>query len=101
MINPEVYKSWDGVITRRYAEPVPFPTPADPPSVDPLQCPYDAVAINTRDAVKIVNERPKRRISIGARVIPAEVGDPCKIWFNGKEMFLQVMEGVPFREACP
>lgn len=96
MTNFDLFKSYDGIITARSIEPS-----GTPPSVDPAQERYNAIAINTRDAVVLTNHLPKRRISQGARVIPAEVGDPCTIVFNGVDTFLFVMEGIPHIEACP
>ncbi len=91
------YKSYDGIITKRYVEPS-----GTPPSVDPLQEKYDIIAVSTNANIQFTNYLPTRRISRGGRIIPAEVGDPCKIVFNGKEFFVHCFtEGLPFIEACP
>lgn len=94
-----------GVITKRYAEPVPFPNPTSEPSVDPVQCPYDAAVIEPGVFIEITNQLPQRRISKGARVIPAEVGDLCivqvRIEAGAERPILIVFEGIPFAEACP
>lgn len=95
------YKSWDAIVMKRYVEPVAFPGSSDPLSVDPLTERYDLVAVNTPDAVTLANHLPLRRISKGCRIIPAEVGDPCKITFNGDDYFaFMLTEAVPFKEAC-
>ena len=97
--NEQTYK---GVITKRYAEPVPFPNPTSEPSVDPLQCPYNAVTTEPGVQIEVVNKLPQRRISKGARVIPAEPGDLCFIHLRHDGTFvLYVFEGIPFAEACP
>ncbi len=91
------YRSWDGIVTKRYTEPS-----GTPPSVDPATERYDIIAVNTMDNVQLPNHLPLRRISQGARIIPAEVGDPCKITFNGTDHFaFMLTESIPFLEACP
>lgn len=100
-MNQDILKSYTGIIRARSVEPTNFPTPNDPLSVDPLQEKYDAVAVNTHDVVVLTGHLPIRRISKGARIVPAEIGDPCTITFNGKDYFLfPYTEGIPFREAC-
>lgn len=96
MIRPETIRVYDAIITARTVEPT-----GTPPSVDPALEKYDAVAVNTADQVRVVQRLPDRRISFGARVIPANVGDPCKIKKVGGNVFLYVTEGIPFVEACP
>lgn len=94
-----------GRITARSVEPTHFPTPSDPLSVDPAQERYDAVPSPEyagKYKIKLQNHLPIRRISKGARVIPAEVGDTCIISFStGKVILWAITEGLPFREACP
>lgn len=86
-------------ITKRYAT-------IDPDgSADPLTTKYDAVATGRerpRMGLKLTNHLPARRISSGARIIPAEEGDPCVISYRKGVLFLwPFTEGVPFKEACP
>lgn len=106
MILPETIRQYNGIITRRSVEPAPFPGPGDPPSVDPLQERYDIVAINTADVAPILNHLPARRISRGARIVPAEVMDPCTIVRvpkagGGFTLIVHCYtEGIPFKEAC-
>jgi hypothetical protein len=89
-------KKYDGIITKRSVEPS-----GATMSVDPLTERYDAVAVNTKDVVSVTNHLPARRISKGARVIPAEINDPCDITIvNGKTFLFPYTEGVPFVEAC-
>jgi len=63
---------------------------------------YDAVAVNTGDAVRLVSHLPARRISRGAEVIAALVDDPCIIVIrkDGEEILHAFTEGIPFDEAC-
>ena len=97
MTEPTHYKSWDGIVLKRYVEPT-----VTPPGVDPLTETYDIIAVNTLDSVSLVNHLPIRRISTGVRIIPAAVGDPCKIVFNGTSYFVFMLtEGIPFVESCP
>lgn len=103
-MNPDftIFKSYDGIITARTVEPVAFPTSSDPVSVDPTAEKYNAIAVNTDDVLTLTQHLPIRRISKGCRIIPAEVGDPCTITLNGKDVFLfAYTEGIPFKEACP
>ena len=94
---PSQYRSWDAIVFKRYVEPS-GPTQ----SVDPLLERYDLVAVNTDDNVQLTNHLPIRRISRGAKIIPAQVGDPAKIVFNGTDYFaFMLTEGIPFREGCP
>ena len=66
---------------------------------DPEQTRYTGHVINTPDTRKFTNTLPRRRISVGARVVPAEPGDPC-FWYeiNGVS-FLMVFEGILFEEC--
>jgi hypothetical protein len=76
-----------------------------PPRVDPALERYDAVPSPQyagQYKIKLTNHLPIRRISAGAGIIPAEVGDTCIISFaNGKIILWAITEGIPFREACP
>lgn len=94
-----------GRVTKRYVEPTNFPTASDPLSVDPAVCTYDIVPapqFSSRYQFKLTAHLPKRRISKGARIIPAEVGDPCWISRAGANIFaVMLTEGIPMREACP
>lgn len=101
MILPETVRYYDCIITARTVEPVAFPTASDPLSVDPLAERYSGFAINSSEPASFTAELPKRRISVGARVVPAEIGDPCRLVFINGVPFLHVHEGIPFREACP
>jgi len=88
-----------GTITKRTATLDPDGTS------DPLTTLYDAVPTGReqpRVAIKLADHLPNRRISKGARIIPAEVGDPCVITYREGKLFLwPFTEGVPFIEACP
>lgn len=90
-----------GRITRRSVEPSANPAT---PGVDPLQERYDAIPSPQYASdykIKFTNMLPQRRISVGARVMPAEVGDPCIMSKRGGVFILMVFEGVAFVEACP
>lgn len=90
-----------GRITRRSVEPSTNPAT---PGVDPTQERYDAVPSPQYASdykLKFTNMLPQRRISVGSRVIPAEVGDPCIMSKRGSLLILTVFEGIPFVESCP
>ncbi len=72
-----------------------------PPRGDPTTTKYDAVAVEPGIQMQLTNHLPKRRISFGAKVIPAEVNDPCDIVVVNGVPFLHVFEGIPFIESCP
>lgn len=88
-----------GRITKRYT------TLAGDGTSDPLLTRYDVVpAPRTRPqmSLKLPNHLPIRRISKGARIIPAEEGDPCIISRRANLFVVWAFtEGVPFVEACP
>jgi hypothetical protein len=95
-------RNYWGTITARSVEPT-----GTPPSVDPLLCRYtaradeQATSDDGRVSLVLTNHLPIRRISSGANIIPAEVGDPCLIQVRGSKVFLwAITEGVPFAEAC-
>jgi hypothetical protein len=69
---------------------------------DPLTIKYSAAPVDTgKNNGVITNHLPVRRISKGAMVVAAEVGDPCVIVWVGQKTFLHVFtEGIPFQEAC-
>lgn len=88
-----------GRITKRYVT-----LDADG-TADPLVTRYDvAQAPRTRPQIslKLPNHLPIRRISKGARIIPAEEGDPCIISRRGSLFVVWAFtEGIPFTEGCP
>lgn len=73
----------------------------NPAEGDPAVITYDAMAVNTPDQVYVRGHKPKRRISAGAKVLVAEVNDPCRIVIVNGVHYLHVNEGIPFAEACP
>ena len=82
---------YDGLITARHG----------PAYGDPLLITYSAESVNAGDKVAIANHLPTRRISVGAKIVAAEPLDPCRIVVRGTDIFLHVIEGIKFREACP
>lgn len=93
-----------GTITARQGVVVALPGGGN--KGDPAQITYNAEANDapegTTVTVRLVNHAPKRRISRGAKVIVAEVGDPCIIQMRSDKVYLwAITEGIPFTEACP
>lgn len=91
-----------GTIISRSVEPS-----GTPPSVDPAACAYTFMLDEPADAGvaqvvgSVSNHLPTRRISVGARIIPAEPGDPCIVSVRGSLVVLWAFtEGLPFEEAC-
>lgn len=74
----------------------------NPPRGDPAQITYSFAAVEPGVAMARAGVLPTRRISAGAFVIPAEVGDPCLavLYQNDLRLFM-LTEGIPFKEACP
>lgn len=96
-------RNYWGTITAVYGT-----TTGTPPMGDPLVIRYDVVADEITDAedAKVAmrprNVLPLRRISRGAKILVAQVGDPCIICVrNGTVFVVAVTEGIPFVEACP
>lgn len=71
-----------------------------PPSGDPTQITYDFMVTDPGVNWKETNVTPTRRISFGAKVIPAERLDPCEVVVVNDKYYLHVHEGIKFREAC-
>lgn len=77
-----------------------------PPEGQPTSIRYSAVAIDTMDSLVITNHLPRRRISQGAEVIAAGVGDVCVIQVNpaapnpdDRLILWALTEGIPFEEC--
>lgn len=96
MTEPNTIHHYRGIITKRHGA-----VTGTPPRGDPAQITYDFIVTDPGVALKGVNTMPTRRISVGAKVIPAEENDPCWIVVVNKKLFLHVIEGLPFVEACP
>ena len=97
-------KNFWGTITARQGPVTPIPgggNKADP-NVITYSAESDDIPEGQNVGVRLVNHAPKRRISRAAKVIVAEVGDPCIIQMRGDQAFLWALtEGIPFVEACP
>lgn len=90
------YERYDCVITA-----VQKPAPGSDDEGKPDLISYTGEAVNTQSIARFVNVKPLRRISVGARIVPAEVGDPCQVVYVRGKMFLEVLEGILFHECEP
>jgi hypothetical protein len=88
------YKRYDGYITE-----VQTPGVGSADEGKPSLTSYSGIIVNTPDAYTFTAMKPTRRISNGARVIPAQVGDPCDIYLINGRVTLWVMEGINFKEC--
>jgi hypothetical protein len=88
------FHKYDALIDR-----VDKPPPGHPDEGKPDMVLYSGFVCNTPDAARFGPIKPKRRVSKSARIIPAEVGDPCELKIVNGKTFLYVDEGIAFQEC--